>query len=348
MIRLAVIGCGAIAQYHLRALQDNRKVHVVALADLRSEVARKTADAFSIGRWTGDPNELLEDPAIDAVILALPTQARLGLALAAFRSGKHVLVEKPVAMNAGEVAQLIGAQGNRVGACCSSRNRALGSAQAAAQFLRDGALGQLRVLRVRSFTKPGPAPATQPPEWRLSRRLNGGGIFVNWGCYDLDYMMGLLEFRLQPLHVLARTWTVPAAYEGQVFPGSDGETHAVALVTFTNGAVLVYERSEFAAIPPDAAWQITGERGTLSLSMQKSKSSRVELTVPAPEGIQTKVLWEGDESSVDEVGSPASDFVEAIATGRKPRTTLGEALIVAKITDAVYQSARSGAPARVT
>jgi len=345
MINVALIGCGVIAQYHLRALAKLTTARAAAVCDVRTDVAQKTAAEFGVPRWTAHASELFADPAIDAVILALPANLRTPLALEAFRHGKHVLTEKPVAMNAAEVRAMLDAQGDRVGAVCSSRYRHFASARAARDFLRTGALGNLRAITCRGVNPAGAAP-TNPPAWRLRRDLNGGGIFVNWGCYDLDYLLGLLDFRLTPQFVLARTWPVGEAFKAYAAPGSDAETHVTALVTFAEGCVLTYERAEFSTLPPDNRWQITGERGTLTLQMLKAKTANVVLTEPdAPKGTRTRVIWEGDESALtaehDEV---AADFVTAITSGRPPATSLKDALLFARLADAIYASSTTGQP----
>ena len=349
MLNIAVIGCGVIAQYHLRALAKLTTARAAAVCDVRTDVAQKTAAEFNIPRWTGNASELFADPSIDAVILALPANLRTPLALEAFKHGKHVLTEKPVAMNAAEVRTMIASQGNLIGACCSSRYRYFDSARAANAFLRTGALGALRTITCRGVNPAG-SPPKNPPAWRLRRDLNGGGIFVNWGCYDLDYVLGLLDFKLTPQFALARTWKVGSPYTTYAAPGSDAETHVAAIITFAEGCVLNYERAEFSTLPPDSRWQITGERGTLTLQMLKAKSANIVLTEPdAEKGTRTRVLWEGDESVLTaEHDGVAADFVEAILEKRKPATSLQDALLFARIADAIYASADSGKPVAFT
>ena len=346
MLNIAIIGCGVIAQYHLRAVAKLTTARVAAVCDVRIDVAQKTAAEFNIPRWTGSASELFADPSIDAVILALPANLRTALALEAFKHGKHVLTEKPVAMNAAEVRTLIAAQNGRVGAVCSSRYQFFASARAARAFLRTGALGALRTITCRGVNPAGPPPKNSPPAWRLRRDLNGGGIFVNWGCYDLDYLLGLLDFKLTPQSALARTWQVGAPYTAYAAPGSDAETHVAALITFAEGCVLNYERAEFSTLPPDNRWQITGERGTLTLQMLKAKTANVVLTEPdAEKGTRTRVIWEGDESGLlCEHEGVAADFVEAILQKREPQTSLKNALLFARIADAIYASSASSKP----
>jgi len=347
MLNIAVIGCGIIAQQHLRGIAKLKTARAVAVCDVRPEAAQKTAQDFEVPRWSTNASELFADPAIHAVILALPTNLRTPLALEAFKHGKHVLVEKPIAMNAAEARSLVEAQGDRVGACCSSRFRSFPSAKAAADYIRSGGLGTIRTITCRAVFKPADeAPTAPPPPWRLRRDLNGGGIFVNWGCYDLDYLLGMLDFQLTPQFALAKAWPVPDAFKAYAAEGSDAETHITALVTFAEGCVLTYERAEFSSLPPTTVWQICGDKGSVELKMLEPTQGNIVLTEPREGGgIQTRVLWEGEPGTRgrehDEV---VRDFVEAVVNKRKPNTTLKEALLFARIADKLYESIDSGAP----
>lgn len=347
MLNIAVIGCGVIAQHHLGALAKLNTARAAAVCDVRGEIAQKTAAEFDIPRWTTDALELFRDPAIDAVILALPANIRGPLAVAAFQHGKHVLTEKPVAMNAAELRTILAVQGDLTGACCSSRYRSFASAKAATAFIRSGGLGRIRTITCRAASKPADQPNPHPPVWRLRRDLNGGGIFVNWGCYDVDYLLGLLDFKLTPQYALAKTWTVPEAFKAYAAEGSDAETHIVGLVTFAEGCVLNYERAEFSSLPAGSVWQICGDRGALDLQMLRHPvSASLTLTQPAPgAGIKTTVLWAGDETGGGrEHDGVVADFVEAVLQRRKPNTSLQDALLFARIADAFYQSADTGRP----
>ena len=350
MINVAVIGCGVVGRYHLLALAKLTTARAAAVCDLRAEAAEQLAREFRIDHWTTDAGALLADPRIDAVILALPAAQRTALAMEALAHGKHVLTEKPTAMNAAEVRQLLARRGTCVAACCSARYRFFASAQAAHEFLRSGALGPVRVISCRAVQPAGPPPAPPPPAWRLRRDLNGGGVFVNWGSYDLDYLLGLLDFRLTPRYALARAWPVARPFAAYAAPNSDAETHLTALVTFAEGCVLNYERAEFSTMPRDLRWQIVGEAGTLTLAMTKAKSANVVLTEPeAAQGTRSRVLWEGDESQLTlDYDGVVFDFVESILQNRRPRTGLEEALLIARITDAVYAAADRGVPIEVT
>ena len=163
-VSLGLIGCGVIGRHHMAAASRSPLIRVAAVADLIETKAREVADQHGVPKRYGEGADLLEDGEIEAVVLALPAVGRLPLALKAFSRGIHVLTEKPVAMNAGQVAQMIAARGALTAGCCSSRYRFLPSAQAVTEFIATGALGELRVIRARNLTAAGaPRPRRPPP-----------------------------------------------------------------------------------------------------------------------------------------------------------------------------------------
>jgi UDP-N-acetyl-2-amino-2-deoxyglucuronate dehydrogenase len=342
-VRLGIIGCGVIGKVHLEAAVQSSLLEVVAVADLDEARACAAAERFGVPRVYTDGQLLLADPDVEAVVLALPACARTSLALRAFERGKHVLTEKPVAMNAAEVRQMIAARGELVAGCCSSRFRFLPAAQAATDFIATGALGPLRLLRCRAVQAASPPPQTLPPAWRLSRALNAGGILANWGCYDLDYLLGLTGWILKPRLVLAQTWTVPPQFQSHLPPGSDAETHAVALIRCEDGAVIALERGEYMAARSDAAWEIIGTAGSLRLNMLPAERKQLVFDEgTATDGVASRVIWEGDEDASLTRRGPVEDFAAAIRTGHPPKTTLEQALVVQQITDAIYAAAEQG------
>ena len=246
-VRLGVIGCGVIGQRHLKAAKASPLIEVVALADVREDVARQSAAAFGVPAVYTRAGALLKDKRVEAVVLAMPAAQRTRLALKAFALGRHVLTEKPVAMNAREVKKLIAARGNLVAGCCSSRMRYLPSAAAVADYIASGALGTIRTLHCRCLSSDAGTPKSPPPAWRLIRSLNGGGILMNWGCYDLDYLLGLCGWKLKPKLVLAQTWPVAPELLSHVAPGSDAETHFAAIIRCEGGEMITFERAEYAA-----------------------------------------------------------------------------------------------------
>ena len=342
-LQLGIIGCGTIGSVHAQAAGASERIELAAVADVDRGLAEKAASAHRVAKVYNSGAELLADPQIEAVVLALPALFRVELGLQALRAGKHLLTEKPVARSAGEVRQLLSAQGDRVAACCSSRFQFLESARVVTDWIGRGKLGSLRLLRCRAVFPATPAPEASPPAWRLSRELNGGGILVNWGCYDLDYLLGISGWRLRPQTALAQSWRVPAAFADTVAPASDGETHIAGLVRCADGIALTYERGEYAAAQAETSWEVIGESGSLRLQMTPAQAKEIlHFEASRAEGTVSRTLWAGSDSYSDIHRALLEDFATAIRTGRPPKTTLKQALLVQQITDALYRSAETG------
>jgi len=342
-VRLGVIGAGVIGRMHLRIAADSPLLAPVAVADVREMVAQEVAVQHGVARAYGSAAALLADPQVEAVVLALPTAGRVDLALEAFSAGKHVLVEKPIGRHAGEVERMIAARGALIAGCCSSRMRGLPSAGVAAAFIAGGALGRLRVIRCRALKGAGAPPQSPPPPWRLNKAMNGGGILVNWGCYDLDYLLGITGWSVEPRLGLARTWGVPETFSAYAAPGSDAEAHVAALILCDDGLTISYERGEFVAGATDEAWQILGDRGALRLQMTPGPNKTIWHDEATPQGVVSRAIWQGDEPGGSEHVHVLEDFARAVRENRAPRTSLEQALLVQRITDAIYASAERGA-----
>ena len=187
-VGLGLLGCGQIAAYHLRETITDPRLRWVAVCDVRAEAAAERAAEFDIPGCYTELDDLLADPAVDAVVVATSPVAHVQPTIRAFEAGKHVLVEKPVAIDAGEAAAMLAAQRDGlVGACCSCRFRAADGARQAAALLASGALGAVRRL-VADVTLPAPEDNDGTQPFFLDRPMWGGqGVLADWGCYDLDY-----------------------------------------------------------------------------------------------------------------------------------------------------------------
>ena len=344
-VKLGIIGYGVIGRLHMEAACKSPLVDVVAVADLIEDRGREAAGKYGIKKVYREGGDLIRDRDVEAVVLTFPAATRTKYALKALARGKHVLTEKPVAMNAGEIRRMIKARGDRVVACCSSRYQFLPSAEAARKFFASGALGALRSVHCRVFSAAGSKPQSAPPTWRLRKAENGGGILMNWGCYDLDYLLSITGWTLRPRLVLGQTWTIPPQLAENAAPGSDAETHLAALIRCDGDAAITYERGEYMAVQSESSWQIIGSGGSLRLTMGPAARKMIHFdSAGAEKGMQSRVIWEGDEEPQWDLvhGGPVNDFAGAILDKRAPRTGLEQALLIQGISDAIYASALKG------
>jgi predicted dehydrogenase len=117
MIRVAVFGAGAWGGNHVRVLASEPGCALVGVADPDPRARERAAAAAPGVSCVADPDELLARPDVDAVVLATPAPTHAALAIAAFQRGKHVLIEKPLALDLGDAVRVAeaGARSGRVG-----------------------------------------------------------------------------------------------------------------------------------------------------------------------------------------------------------------------------------------
>jgi predicted dehydrogenase len=123
-IRTAVIGTGFMGRVHLEALRRVENVDVVEIAATSADKARAAAEGYNVLNSTGDWQDVIRDPSIDAVHITTPNVSHFPIARAALDAGKHVLCEKPLAMSsaqAQELTDLVAAKGLRGGLCHNLR-----------------------------------------------------------------------------------------------------------------------------------------------------------------------------------------------------------------------------------
>jgi len=156
-IRTAVIGTGFMGRVHLEALRRVENVDVVEIAATSLDKARAAAAGYNVLNATGDWHDVIRDPSIDAVHIATPNVSHFPIAKAAFEAGKHVLCEKPLAMNVAEAQELVNLQ--------------------AAKKLRGGLCHNLRYY-----------PMVQQMR-RMREAGEFGEILVVQGTYSQDWML---------------------------------------------------------------------------------------------------------------------------------------------------------------
>ena len=123
-IRTAVVGTGFMGRVHLEALRRVENVDVVEIAATSAAKARAAAEGYNVLNGTGDWQDVIRDPSIDAVHITTPNASHFPIAKAALEAGKHVLCEKPLAMSvaeAQELTDLAAAKGLRGGLCHNLR-----------------------------------------------------------------------------------------------------------------------------------------------------------------------------------------------------------------------------------
>lgn len=196
-VRWGVLGCADIAiKRVIPAMQHSELSRVIAIASRSTDRARDTASRLGIPVAYGSYDELLSDPDIEAVYNPLPNHLHAEWTLRAAAAGKHVLCEKPLAMNAVEAQQMVdgcGKAGVQLMEAFMYRLHPLWIR--ARELVAGGRIGELRAIEtVFSFVNLDPKDIRNIPEY-------GGGALMDIGCYAVN--VARLMFGSEPVAVTA-------------------------------------------------------------------------------------------------------------------------------------------------
>lgn len=249
-IRLGIIGCGRVAEErHLPALIQIPDIRVVALSDVDSNCMARLGDRFGITNRFVDHRSLLEREDVDAVGILTPTQSHAEIGLAAMESGKHVFIEKPLALNLEECDHLMAHSREWPSKVVVGFNlrwhRLIRKARC---FIQTGALGPVRAIRsVYTHFRSG----ENAPDWHRKLSL-GGGVAFNEGVHHFDLWRYLLDREVEEVFSYSR----PSDHY-------EDETHVTT--ARLSGGVLASGTFTFST-SPNSELEIYGESGRLYLS----------------------------------------------------------------------------------
>ena len=181
IVRWGILAPGAIAADWARTVLANTDQPIVAVASRSAERAERFVREHGIPAAYGDYGHLLADAAVEAVYIAAPHSEHRALALAAIAAGKHVLVEKPLALDAAEAREIAAAaRAAGVFAMEAMKARFLPQTDVVARLLEDGALGDIEAVEADFGSRTAFDPGS-----RLFDPALGGGALLDIGVYPL-------------------------------------------------------------------------------------------------------------------------------------------------------------------
>lgn len=201
-IGFGIIGCGGIAQAHLKALEFVPEIRLVATCDIRKERAEDCAAQYGAARAYSDYTELARDPEIQAVSICLPHHLHRDPTVACAREGKHVLCEKPMETTLADADAMIEASDQAgsvlmIGQVLRFRNANI----EARRLIQHGAIGRpLNVLRRRlSLSKDYPGAP-----WSADPALAGGWTLYGFGSHEVDSILWLMDSPARTVYATGR------------------------------------------------------------------------------------------------------------------------------------------------
>ena len=308
-IGICVIGAGRAGLIHARSIARHvSQARLVALVDTQRETVETSCRELEVTRYYLDYRQALEDENIDAVAVVTPTVWHKEIAVASAKAGKHVFVEKPMAMNAAECDEMIGAAAeNRVKLQVGFMRRFDESFMAAKEQVDLGIIG--RVVLVKSLTR-GPSI---PQQWQYDISASNGTL-AEVNSHDIDTLRWLTASEFQELHAIAGNYRCPDARED--YP--DFYDNVSLLARFDNNCQGIIDGAVSVGYGYDARVEILGTKGVIFVGRTYQHST---VTCSSDSGLVRPFVKSWSSLFLDAYRAEEQDFVLSILEDREPRVT---------------------------
>jgi predicted dehydrogenase len=307
-MRVALFGCGWIQDFHARGVAACGH-EVAVVANHREETARAFADRHGIPDATTDWEAVAADRAIDAVVIGTPNALHAPQAIAALEAGKHVLVEKPMAVSVAECDAMIAAAQGSASLMVAHCWRFHPDVLAMHGRIAAGELGE--IVKTRGY---GVHAGWGPSGWFVDRALAGGGALPDMGVHAIDTARFLLGDP-SPTRVCAAISTRYGDY--------DVDDDGILLISWSQGTNSVVESGWWQPHKEglEAGTEVYGTGGYARIFPREEPSEDYEHCTQPMYTAQMR------------------EFLGAIEEGRKPLPSGEDGRVVIEIVEAAYASA---------
>jgi UDP-N-acetyl-2-amino-2-deoxyglucuronate dehydrogenase len=346
-LKFAIIGCGRISYKHIEALVQNKEeATLVAVCDViqgnavakKNEYEKNMSQELNINVYA-DYKEMLDKEQIDVVTIATESGYHPEIAIYCMNKGKHVIVEKPMALSIEDADKMIEcAKVNNVKLCVSHQNRFNQPIQQLREAIESNRFGKLVNSTARILWNRNMGYYEQAP-WRGTWKLDGGTL-MNQCIHNIDLLQWMMGGEIDTVYAACDTF----------LRDIEAEDFGAILIKFKNGSIGIVEGS--ACVYPknlEETLSIFGEKGTVcigGLAVNKIETWRFGDNIDTEDEILKG--QEGDPDSVYGFGHTPlfKDMINAIKENREPLVSGVEGKKGMSIILAAYKSRLTGMPVK--
>ena len=352
MVKVGIIGCGGIANAkHMPSLKNLPNVEMVAFCDIIEERAVKAKADFGTedAKVYTDYKKLLEDKSIDVVHICTPNRSHSFITVDALESGKHVMCEKPMAINSAEAEKMLEAA-KRTGKklTIGYQTRQNPEAQFLKQEALNGTFGEIYYAKATAIRR------RAVPTWGvfLNEYEQGGGPLIDIGTHSLDLTLWIMD-NYKPKYCVGTKFHKlnDQTNQGNAWGNWDPdkftvEDSAFGFVVMENGATINLE-SSWALNTLDVREATTLVCGTLAggdmhdgVRINGIRNNSQYVLKPTLNA-QGAAFFDGDVAA-DPATKEAAQWIDAVVNDKDPCVLPEQALVVTKILEGIYKSAETG------
>ncbi|MBM7646632.1 scyllo-inositol 2-dehydrogenase (NAD+) [Scopulibacillus daqui] len=320
-IRVAALGLGRLGYYHTKNLKEKvRGAKLVSVADPFGDQAQKAAAELGVEKWTKNPDDVFQDPEIDAVIIVTPTTTHGEMIKKAAKHGKHIFVEKPLTQSLNEAEEVIQAVEDHQVICQVGFMRRFDpSYYDAKKRIEAGDIG--KPIYFKGITR----DFTCPPEEFIK---NSGGIFLDCSIHDYDiarYLMGA-----EITSVSAHGTVVQHPYMSKY----NDVDQAITYIEFDSGAAGDVEASRNSRHGYDIRAEIIGTEGSLFVGTFRNRNA----ILLNAKGSNYEVIPDFQTRFNDAYLLELEEFIKCVQENKEPRITALDSKINMQIAAAATKS----------
>ncbi|MDG0793910.1 Gfo/Idh/MocA family oxidoreductase [Cohnella ginsengisoli] len=334
-IGVCIIGAGRAGMIHAANFRKNVPyARLVAIVDPNEEAAVSAAKELGIDRYYTDYKQALEDAEIDAVVVVTPTIYHRDIVVASAQAGKHVLCEKPMAMNERECDEMIAAcEAAGVTLQVAFMRRFDENFVEAKRAIDEGEIGE--VVLVKSLTR-GPS---QPMPWMYDLAKSNGPL-AEVNSHDIDTIRWFSGSEVSEVYAIGgnyRNRHVAADYP-------DFYDNVSLTARFASGAQASIDGAVAVRYGYDSRVEILGTEGVIFLGQTHEKTT----IVAGPDRLLRRPFMNSWRSLFKEAYlAEDTDFIASIQEGRPPRVTGHDGKMAVRVVEAGNASIKTGVPVRL-
>lgn len=344
-VRVGIIGTGSISHMHIQAYLHHPHVELCALCDINEERVKAVGEKYQIERIYTNMEEMLKLEELDAVSVCTWNSAHAPCTIAALRAGKHVLCEKPMAINSEEAINMQQEARKADKLLMIGFIKRFGDDVAVLQDYRSkGFFGDFYYAKANYLRRNG-----NPGGWFGDQKRSGGGPLIDLGVHIIDVSRYLMDSP-KPISVYGATFSklldrqnikgtkAYTSVEASKEDICDVEDLATAMIRFDNGAILSIETSFSLNLKEDQGTiELFGTKGGAKLSPKLELYSELyDYMVDINLAISTQVSF--NELFEREI----KHFIACIPNPSECISPAANGVALMKILDAIYQSSKTG------
>ncbi|HSG41570.1 MAG TPA: Gfo/Idh/MocA family oxidoreductase [Anaerolineales bacterium] len=277
---LGIIGAGMYGKVLIRAFQQDERANIIWVNSKSEETTKSAAEEFGVEKWSADYRDVLNDPAVDAVVIATPPFVHAEQLEESLKAGKHVLLEKPIAESRESLERIVksveSAPKLKVLEASCRHTRLTRKYKVIKDIIDSGKLGEVYHIHHNSLARTTFIEYNPNGAWAMNKKLAAGGPFADLGVYDLSFMLGLLNDGPQ-LMSLQKFTRNDLRNLSQFVDFSDVEQHGAAWMEFDTGLTYYYERGGGVHGETPNETRIHGTKGGLRFQLFSWDSNEIKL-----------------------------------------------------------------------